>query len=139
MAGSGRDERAWVRGAQAGRASDFEALFRAHWPRAFRAAYLVTHDAAAAEDIAQESFLAALRALDTFDRRRPFGPWLHRIVVNRSIDWTRARKLRSEVELSDSLHAPEPGRPPHDDVLAALARLAPEQRAVVVMRYLLEF
>jgi RNA polymerase sigma-70 factor, ECF subfamily len=135
---AGRDERARVRGAQRGSASDLEALFRTHWPRAFRAAYLVTHDAGAAEDIAQESFLAAIRALDRFDRRRPFGPWLHRIVVNRAIDWTRARKLRGEVELADSLPAPETA-PPGGETLAALARLSPEHRAVVVMRYLLEF
>ncbi|MEX2613362.1 MAG: RNA polymerase sigma factor [Gaiellaceae bacterium] len=134
-----RDERARVRGAQGGSVSDLETLFRTHWPRAYRAAYLVTHDSAAAEDIAQESFLAALRALDTFDRRRPFGPWLHRIVVNRAIDWTRARRLRSEVELLDALHAPTRDEAPGDDVLAALARLPPEHRAVVVMRYLLEF
>lgn len=89
MAGDGRDERAWVRGAQAGSASDLEALFRAHWPRAYRAAYLVVHDAAGAEDVAQEAFLAAMRALDRFDSSRPFGPWLHRIVVNRAIDWAR--------------------------------------------------
>jgi RNA polymerase sigma-70 factor, ECF subfamily len=137
--GTARDERAHVRGAQRGSVPDLEALFRTHWPRAFRAAYLVTHDAGAAEDIAQESFLAALRALDRFDRRRPFGPWLHRIVVNRAIDWTRARKLRSEVELTDSVEAPAPSRPPREDILAALAQLAPEHRAVVVMRYLLEF
>jgi RNA polymerase sigma-70 factor, ECF subfamily len=136
---AGRDERAYVRGAQQGSASDLEALFRLHWPCAYRAAYLVTHDAAAAEDIAQESFLAAIRALDRFDRRRPFGPWLHRIAVNRAIDWTRARKLRAEVELHDALPAAEPARPPRDDVLAALARLPPEHRAVIVMRHLLEF
>jgi RNA polymerase sigma-70 factor (ECF subfamily) len=135
---AGRDERARVRGAQRGSASDLEALFRAHWPRAFRAAYLVTHDAAAAEDIAQESFLAAIRALDRFDRRRPFGPWLHRIVVNRAIDWTRARKLRAEVELVESLPAPEAASET-EGTLAALARLSPEHRAVIVMRYLLEF
>src|SRR5687767_11142616 len=136
--GTARDERAHVRGAQRGSVPDLEALFRTHWPRAFRAAYLVTHDAGAAEDIAQESFLAAIRALDRFDRRRPFGPWLHRIVVNRSIDWTRARKLRAEVELVDSLPAPET---PLDggETLAALAKLSPEHRAVVVMRYLLQF
>ncbi len=134
-----RDERARVRGAQEGSVSDLEALFRTHWPRAYRAAYLVTHDAAAAEDIAQESFLAALRALDRFDRRRPFGPWLHRIVVNRAIDWTRARMLRAEVELTDSFDAPPPRASPGEDVLVALARLPPEHRAVVVMRYLLEF
>jgi RNA polymerase sigma-70 factor, ECF subfamily len=136
---AGRDERAHVRGAQRGSASDLEALFRTHWPRAFRAAFLVTHDAASAEDIAQESFLAAIRTLDRFDRRRPFGPWLHRIVVNRAIDWTRAQRLRAEVELGESAAvAVDPSEPRGDETLAALARLSPEHRAVIVMRYLLD-
>jgi RNA polymerase sigma-70 factor (ECF subfamily) len=145
MAGDGRDERAWVRGAQAGSASDLEALFRAHWPRAYRAAYLVVHDAAGAEDVAQEAFLAAVRALDRFDSRRPFGPWLHRIVVNRAIDWARARALRREVGAEEAVAtAPAPeavdvaGRP-SEDVLAALASLTPDHRAVIVLRYLLEY
>jgi RNA polymerase sigma-70 factor, ECF subfamily len=143
MPRAGRDERAWVRGAQAGSASDLEALFRDHWPRAYRAAYLVVHDAAAAEDIAQESFLAAVRALDTFDRRRPFGPWLHRIVVNRSIDWARARSLRREVG-DQALATAEaridaPKQEVSEEVTAALTALPPEQRAVIVMRYLLEY
>jgi RNA polymerase sigma-70 factor (ECF subfamily) len=131
-------ERAHVRGAQRGSASDLEALFRLHWPRAFRAAFLVVHDAAAAEDIAQESFLAAVRNLDRFDRRRPFGPWLHRIVVNRAIDWTRARQLRAESELAD-VPAPEPERPLDESLLDALAALPPEHRAVIVLRHLLEY
>src|SRR5215470_8949014 len=99
MVGPGGKERSWIRGARAGSVSDLEALFREHWPRAHRAAYLVVQDAAAAEDIAQEAFLAAVRNLDRFDRRRPFGPWLHRIVVNRAIDWSRRRRLRGVVEL----------------------------------------
>ncbi|HEX5449799.1 MAG TPA: sigma-70 family RNA polymerase sigma factor [Gaiellaceae bacterium] len=130
-------ERAWIRGAQRGSAADLERLFREHWPRAFRAARLVTGDAAAAEDIAQEAFLAAIRNLDRFDRGRPFGPWLHRIVVNRAIDWTRARKLRAEVELGErsaSAPAVEP-----DELFARIAELSPEHRAVVVLRYLLEY
>lgn len=139
MAGSGGDERAWVRGAQNGSVSDLEALFRAHWPRAYRAAYLVVHDAAAAEDIAQEAFLAAVRALDRFDRRRPFAPWLHRIAVNRAIDWARARELRKEVELVDA-PAPPAAEPADAKPLAAgLSELSPEHRAVIVMRYLLEY
>jgi RNA polymerase sigma-70 factor, ECF subfamily len=140
MALPGRQERAWVRGAQAGSASDLEALFRAHWHRAHRAAYLVVHDAAAAEDIAQEAFLAAVRTLDRFDRRRPFGPWLHRIVVNRAIDWARSRQLRREAELvEEAASAPvrEGGDP--ETVAAALASLSPEHRAVIVLRYLLEY
>ena len=130
-------ERAWIRGAQHGSAADLERLFREHWPRAFRAARLVTGDAAAAEDIAQEAFLAAVRNLDRFDRRRPFGPWLHRIVVNRAIDWTRARKLRAEVELGE-LSAAAPAAEP-DELFARIAELSPEHRAVVVLRYLLEY
>src|SRR5204862_3641751 len=130
-----RHERAWVRGARAGRAADVEALFRHHWPLAYRAAYLVVHDAAAAEDIAQEAFLAALRALDRFDRRRPFGPWLHRIVVNRAIDWARARTLRAEVSDDGTIErAAAPQRAPEGDtdsraLAAGLPTPSPEHRA----------
>ena len=135
---AGRDERAWIRGAQAGSASDLEALFRSHWPSAWRAAFLVVHDAAAAEDIAQEAFLAAIRNLDRFDRRRPFGPWLHRIVVNRAIDWARARTLRAELELVDAA-APASSPDVGSDVVEALSGLSPEHRAVIVLRHLLGY
>ena len=137
--GAGRDERAFVRAAQRGSASGIEALFRLHWPRAYRAAYLVVHDAAAAEDIAQEAFLAAVRNLDRFDRGRPFGPWLHRIVVNRAIDWTRARQLRGETELGETLPAPEHETELGGPLLGALAALPAEHRAVVVLRHLLGY
>src|SRR5438552_6298433 len=127
MAGSQRDERAWVRGAQRGSVSDLESLFRHHWPRAYRAAYLVVHDAAAAEDIAQEAFLAAVRNLDRFDRRRPFGPWLHRIVVNRAIDWARMRSLRPEAGGDALATAVAPERSEvAEDVLEAIRSLSPE-------------
>jgi RNA polymerase sigma-70 factor (ECF subfamily) len=131
-------ERAWIRGAQRGSVADLERLFREHWPRAYRAARLITGDAAAAEDIAQEAFLAAIRNLDRFDLRRPFAPWLHRIVVNRAIDWTRARRLRAEVELGEWLPA---GQSPELDgsAFGRIADLAPEHRAVVVLRYVLEY
>jgi RNA polymerase sigma-70 factor (ECF subfamily) len=143
MAGAGREERAWVRGAQAGSASDLEALFRQHWPGAYRAAYLVVHDAAAAEDIAQEAFVSAVRSLDSFDRRRPFRPWLHRIVVNRAIDWTRARALRREVgDEQLTVVAAREDAPPDDlsnEAMAALAGISPDHRAVVVLRYVLDY
>jgi RNA polymerase sigma-70 factor (ECF subfamily) len=139
VAGAGRDERARVRGAQRGSAPDLEALFHAHWPAAHRAAYLVVHDSALAEDVAQEAFLAAVRNLDRFDRRRPFGPWLHRIVVNRAIDAARARALRRETELAERTDAVEDTGPIDDSVLRALGRLPPEQRAVIVLRHLLGY
>jgi RNA polymerase sigma-70 factor (ECF subfamily) len=141
MVGPGRQERSWIRGAQAGSASDLEALFREHWPRAHRAAYLVVQDGAAAEDIAQEAFLAAVRNLDRFDRKRPFGPWLHRIVVNRAIDWARARTLRretAEVDAGDEYDTGDLGTF-SEGVAAGLASLPAEHRAVIVLRYLLDY
>jgi RNA polymerase sigma-70 factor (ECF subfamily) len=139
----GREERAWIRAAQEGSEEALERLFRRHWPRAHRAAYLIVRDAAAAEDIAQEAFLSAVRSLDRFDRRRPFGPWLHRIVVNRAIDWARARSLRAEVtseaEPAASRALDAAANPYSDETFGALAALSPEHRAVVVLRYLLEY
>jgi RNA polymerase sigma-70 factor, ECF subfamily len=138
---SRRPEAALVRAAQRGSVEAVDELFRRHWPSAHRAAFLVVHDAAAAEDIAQEAFLAALRALDRFDRRRPLGPWLHRIVVNRAIDWTRARTLRAESAADAAPEAPAPDAPEpiDDDILSALTGLGPEHRAVVVLRHLLGY
>jgi RNA polymerase sigma-70 factor, ECF subfamily len=134
-----RSEQSLIRGALAGSEADLEALFRRHWPRAYRAAFLIVHDHAAAEDIAQEAFVAAIRRLDRFDRRRRFAPWLGAIVANRAIDWVRARTARRET--AEPGHEPE--APPvsrySEDVLAALATLSPEHRAVVVLRYVLEY
>lgn len=141
-----RAERRLIAAAQQGSRDALEQLFRSHWPRAHRAAYLVVHDAAAAEDIAQEAFLAAIRRLDRFDRRRPFGPWLHRIAVNRAIDWSRARALRRETADAE---APEPTADPgfdapappdeHAELTAALHALPVDRRAVVVLRYVLDY
>jgi RNA polymerase sigma-70 factor, ECF subfamily len=135
-----------VRAAQRGSNEAMEELFRRHWRGAHRAAYFVVHDGQAAEDIAQEAFISAIRSLDRFDRGRPFAPWLHRIVVNRAIDWTRARKARREVS-GEALSGWEgESHEPDLDSLAdserlveALRTLGPEQRAVVVMRYILEY
>jgi RNA polymerase sigma-70 factor (ECF subfamily) len=143
--GAERGERTLVRDAQRGSEEALEELFRRHWRGAHRAAYLVVHDAGAAEDIAQEAFIAAIRALDRFDRRRPFGPWLHRIVVNRAIDWARARKARREVAGEfEGLDLPAAdvdltGLADAGRLFAVLRSLGPEQRAVVVLRYVLEY
>ena len=132
-----------MRAAVRGEAAGVEWLFREHWPAAYRAAWLIVRDEAAAEDIAQEGFLAALRALDRFDRGRPFGPWLRTIVARRAIDAARARTLRREVadaalafvpaQADQALHALS------DDLLAAVAALPDEQRIPIALRHLLGF
>jgi len=135
-----RRERALIRSAQDGSEEAFETLFRRHWRDAHRTAFLVVRDAGAAEEIAQEAFLAAIRALDRFDRRRPFRPWLHRIVVNRAIDHARARSLRREVvDAAQDAVAPEQNDAVGEELLAALADLGVEQRAAIVLRYLRDY
>ncbi len=131
-------EGALVRAAQRGDERALEQLFRAHWPAAYRAAWFVVRDEQAAEDIAQEAFLAAVAALDRFDRRRPLGPWLRTIVARRAIDALRARKLRREVG-DEALQAVAgtPAAPP-SDLSTALASLPDDQRTVVTLRYVLE-
>jgi len=129
-----------VREAQRGSTAAIASLYEAHWPAAHRAAYLVVHDATAAEDVAQDAFLAAVDNLDRFDRRRPFAPWLHRIVVNRAIDWARREALRRAGDGTPAESpAPAPRQEVGEELMAALAQLPPEQRAVVVLRHLLEY
>ena len=152
MAAIARDERAWLRRARGGSASDLEALFRLHWPRAYRVAYLIVHDHIAAEEIAEESFLAAVRHLDSFDVEEPVGPWLHRLVATRSIDAARARMARREVQGESYLDLNSPlGWPSNDDtpqplldpqtraIAGGLAALTAEDRAAVVLRTVVDY
>lgn len=135
-----RQERKLLREAQRGSRAAITDLYAAHWPGAHRAAYLVVHDSAAAEDIAQDAFLAAIDNLDRFDRRRPFAPWLHRIVVNRAVDWARREALRRKADdPAAEPRAPASRQEVGEDLMRALAQLPPEQRAVVVLRHLLEY
>ena len=108
-------------------------LFERHWTAAWRAAYGVTGRRALADDVAQDAFERAFAALSRFDDRRPFGPWLHRIVVNRALDLLRAeRRLVGEVERGEEwvdLRAGDRG------LLEAVASLPLQRRVVVVLRY----
>ena len=143
--GGARDEAALIRQARRGSADAIEALVRRHWESAHRAAYLIVHDAQAAEDIAQEAMLAAVRSIDGFDRRRPFRPWLHRIVVNRSLDWLRARARRPEVSVevagpgAETAASEQASEALSDTLLRALATLEPDERALIVLRHLLGY
>jgi RNA polymerase sigma-70 factor (ECF subfamily) len=52
------------------------------------------------EDVVQEALFQAYRRLETFDDRRPLGPWLFRIAHNRCIDFLRRRGVQEEAEAS---------------------------------------
>jgi len=71
-----------IRLARQGDQAAWEALMRAHQEPVFRLAYLLLGDPDEAEDIAQETFLRAYKALKRFDTDRPLRPWLLRIASN---------------------------------------------------------
>src|SRR5829696_362569 len=86
---------ALVARARAGDSSAFDLLVRTYMEQAFRVAYRVVGHREDAEDLVQESFLAAYQYLDSFEVGRPFGPWLMRIVLNRGSNLRRSRVRRS--------------------------------------------
>jgi len=135
------DEPDLVRRAQAGSREAAAELFRRHWADARRAALAITGREQVADDIAQDAFQRAFGSLRRFDAARPFAPYLHRIVVNRALD--ELRRERRFVGLDDApegaLAVEDHPRAPDRELLAALATIAPERRAVIVLRYLLGY
>lgn len=72
----------------------FARLVAEHGPAARRLARLVLRDANDADDAVQDGLLAAWRSIARFDPRRPFRPWLMRIVLNAARDLRRRRTVR---------------------------------------------
>ena len=120
---------------EARRGSDeaLEALVAQHWHRAHRIAYGILGDPHIAEDVTQEAMISVLANFGRFDTRRAFEPWLHRIVANRALDWARARARQEEI--SRLVAPPASAASPDPDLVAALAGLTPDHRAVVVLRF----
>src|SRR6478672_7080124 len=120
-----------VRRARAGAADAAGELFERHWRGAWRSARVITGSRTMADDVAQDAFERAFAALSRFDERRPFGPWLHRIVVNRCLDLLRTeRRLAGDSELERlEWHDIAAG---DQELLDAVAGLSLQRRVVVV-------
>jgi RNA polymerase sigma-70 factor (ECF subfamily) len=128
-------DRDLVRRARRGDREAAAALFRRYWRDAWRAAFAITGRRSLADDVAADGFERAFAALRRFDERRPFGPWLHRIVANRALDLLRAERRLSDEELPDLPDAAPVHESGDRSLLAAVAELSLERRVVVVLRY----
>ena len=141
------EETELVRRARQGEVSAYEELVRRYQGIAHRTAYLITGQAAEAEDAAQQAFVKAYRALDRFDPDRPFRPWLLRIVGNEARNLRRSAGRRASMELAlvrqPEILEPSPeqeavARERRELLLRALAGLNEADRQVVALRYFLD-
>lgn len=128
-------DRDLVRRARHGDREAAATLFRRYWRDAWRAAFAITGRGALADDVAADGFERAFAALGRFDERRPFKPWLHRIVANRALDLLRAERRLSDEELPDTPDPASSQTAGDKSLLAAVVGLSLERRVVVVLRY----
>jgi RNA polymerase sigma-70 factor (ECF subfamily) len=126
-----------------------EVLVGLYQVRAVRTAYLITRDAALAEDVAQEAFLQAYRSIQHFDPDRLFGPWFLRCVVHAALKAAQknmshedhySREMTLEELFADGASVEEQVEMTEfqGHVWSAMQNLTPRQRAVVVQRYFLD-
>ncbi len=124
--------------------TEFREFMHGRWPAMVRLAYALTGDQGHAEDVAQAAFARAYASWPRVRRTGNPEAYVRRIVVNENRN--RFRKRRVAERLTDT--PPEPGTgtgsgtadatSQYDErsaLMAALRRLGPRQRAVVVLRY----
>ena len=140
------DESALIRAAQGGDQAAFGDLVRRYQRAVYRVAYGLTRNPSDADDLAQETFVRAYRAIGRFRVGEPMFPWLSRIVTNLAFTMFRGRKRRPETPLEPLLEA---GRQwgtdddPEEDTARrerevhlqeAFGQLKPEHQKVLVLR-----
>lgn len=140
------EEKDLIRRAAQGDADAFRQLVEAYQTPAYRlAARMCGPDSA--EDVTQEAFLAAWRALPEFRGDCRFSTWLYRLVSNAAIDCLRREKKHRDTGDVDDLELPDGGPSPQeqaersdtrDAVRRALDRLSPEHRQVLLLRFMQE-
>lgn len=96
MSGMNEGDRTAVARARDGDGEAFRWLVERHSRYLFGVAARLTGSAADAEDVVQEAWLKAHRQLARFEERADVRTWLHRITVNCSIDFIRARRYRED-------------------------------------------
>jgi RNA polymerase sigma-70 factor (ECF subfamily) len=135
-----------VEEARRGDAQAWARLYRGHYDEVYRYVLYLQGDAAIAEDLAQETFVRAMRGIGGYRREASFSTWLHRIAVNVvRRHWRRTARRRTTEGLARAAAQRRAASPEdvHTDatraraLLAALDQLAPQLREAFVLRDLL--
>jgi RNA polymerase sigma-70 factor (ECF subfamily) len=141
------DEPEMIRRARQGESPAWTALMRQHQEPIFRYAYLLMGDADEAEDIVQETFVHAYRALERFDSQRPMRPWLLRIAANLASNRRRSlgryfsalqRLFLQEKPDQKSVEQQSSQAGRAHQVWEAVQQLKPADAQVIYLRYFLD-
>jgi RNA polymerase sigma-70 factor (ECF subfamily) len=144
--GDAAAEAGWLEQARRGDDDAFARLVEAYQVPVYNLCYRILNDAAEAEDASQETFLRAYRNLASYDPQRKLSSWMLSIASHHCIDRLRRRRLvsLSLEDLSPVDDPQDPGPGPEarlaeserqQAVRELLVRLAPQDRAAVVLRY----
>jgi RNA polymerase sigma-70 factor, ECF subfamily len=132
------DEQRLIEAIRSGDRAAFDELVERYLPRAIGLAMRILRHREDAEDLVQDAFLSAVKHIENFDPARPFWPWMSRIIVNRGLDLSAARSIRSTEALGD--HFADRGSSPAMDaeradvfaqVRVAMLALPPRRRLVI--------
>jgi RNA polymerase sigma-70 factor (ECF subfamily) len=139
------DDDVTVERAKRGDREAFAVLVRKYQRRVYSTAFHITGNHGDADDVAQDAFIRAFRALPRFDGRSDFFTWLYRIVVNVALNALRSRKRSPADSLESSGVGDRRATPGADPartaearaearrVLEALAQLTPSLRVTLVL------
>src|SRR5258705_2937302 len=100
------DDAAAVARVRSGDKDTFRLLVERHSQIIFRVAFRMMENEQDAEEVVQETFLRAYRALDRFESRSNFGTWIYRIALNRCYDLLAQRKSRPTIQPQEDPEAP---------------------------------
>ena len=135
-----------VQRARQGEDAAWTALVAAHQTAVFRLAYLLLGDADEAHDVAQDTFIAALRSMDRFDAERSLRPWLLQIAANKARNRRRSigRYLNALTRTMRTAQAEVAGpdvRAPREDaeqLWHAVRRLGTQDQEIIYLRFFLD-
>jgi len=97
----GGEEMALVRRAKEGDLSAYDELVRRYQERIYATIYHMTANHEDANDLAQEAFIKAFHALDSFKGGSSFYTWVYRIAINKTINFLKQRKIKNQLSLDD--------------------------------------
>lgn len=143
------DDTQAIRRLKRGDTGGLEILMEKYQVKAARAVFLITQDESIAQDVVQETFIRIYERIHQFDESRPFEPYLIRSVIHAALNAVRgdgkftsleteSGEMKDLLDKAASVESQVGFIQLQQEILNAMSKLSPRQRAVIVQRYYLD-